>query len=416
MSVDKPQDHIKPENTSLTARAVDVSAEINDAPTLAAAATSASEPAAQPVATVAAASATENVSTADGTASTSTAVDASTADIAGVAAANAAHAANDAAADAAEAAAIPKFKMGDDVSAYTGRPRITKEENEALANGPRFFNRAMQSAAHARGEDYEPYRLPASMRAKLAQIDQEAAAEKRQEFIQNALTQGKSLDEAELMWQAAQEKDIFKRMHRLDSEEEAALAQEEEERQKQDIAQGGARFFHKYQALLQHQQEQKALMRAKMARNTKLIAAVMVALCAYVGYNHFLVDRDAQSIEELKSALPLTIDKTTTMVRIDDRNDDFKIFFEKDPVAFAGMSEVERDQALNNLQHNAPLLCKNQLLNHIIASGKRVTVLYEAADRSFFREFSIDKCPTLGETSAVSAANTANAANTAPVP
>ena len=282
--------------------------------------------------------------------------------------------------------APPVFKMGDDVSAYTGRPRFTPEDNKALAQSSRFFRQAMTTAARARGEEYEPFQLPAKMRAELAKIDEEAAQLKYEE----ALKAGLSEEEAQAIKE--QSYSSVAQLHAVDPEENEELRQARREEQR--IASGGARFYHKYQELLQKQQEHQAANKAKIKSNLKIALVVIVGLMGYMAYNQLVVNKDASSIEELKAALPLTIDETTAMVRIDDRNDDFRIFFEKDPKAFEGWDEHQKQAALDQFAKNAPLLCKNQLLNHIITSGKKVTVILEATDRSFSRQYSVDQCPT----------------------
>ena len=280
----------------------------------------------------------------------------------------------------------PVFKMGDDVSAYTGRPRFTPEDNKALAQSSRFFRQAMTTAARARGEEYEPFQLPAKMRAELAKIDEEAAQLKYEEALKAGLS------EAEAQAIKEQSYSSVAQMHAVDPEEDEELRQARREEQR--IAAGGARFYHKYQELLQKQQEHQAANKAKIKSNLKIALVVIVGLMGYMAYNQLVVNKDANSIEELKAALPLTIDETTAMVRIDDRNDDFRIFFEKDPKAFEGWDEHQKQAALDQFAKNAPLLCKNQLLNHIITSGKKVTVILEATDRSFSRQYSVDQCPT----------------------
>ena len=283
---------------------------------------------------------------------------------------------------------VPKFKMGDDVSAYTGRPRITEEENRALAGGNRFFHKALDTAARARGESYEPFRLPPHMRAALANIDAESAQERMEEKKRQAEAEGKVLTDEEI-----QEKEgAIESFHKLSSEEFEELQKLRSE--KESISAGGARFYGKYQALIEKQQERRAIAQAKVMRNVKIIGVVALGLVGYMAYSEFFVDRKAETIESLKAALPLTIDQHTSMVRIDDRTEDFKIYFEKDPAAYAGLDEHQKEAALDQVQKNAPGLCKNPLLHSIISSGRKVTVLLEATDRSFFRQYSIDKCPT----------------------
>lgn len=283
---------------------------------------------------------------------------------------------------------VPKFKMGDDVSAYTGRPRITEEENRALAGGNRFFHKALDTAARARGESYEPFRLPPHMRAALANIDAESAQERMEEKKRQAEAEGKVLTDEEIK----EKEGAIESFHKLSSEEFEELQKLRSE--KESISAGGARFYGKYQALIEKQQERRAIAQAKVMRNVKIIGVVALGLVGYMAYSEFFVDRKAETIESLKAALPLTIDQHTSMVRIDDRTEDFKIYFEKDPAAYAGLDEHQKEAALDQVQKNAPSLCKNPLLHSIISSGRKVTVLLEATDRSFFRQYSIDKCPT----------------------
>ena len=283
---------------------------------------------------------------------------------------------------------VPKFKMGDDVSAYTGRPRITEEENRALAGGNRFFHKALDTAARARGESYEPFRLPPHMRAALANIDAESAQERMEEKKRQAEAEGKVLTDEEIK----EKEGAIESFHKLSSEEFEELQKLRSE--KESISAGGARFYGKYQALIEKQQERRAIAQAKVMRNVKIIGVVALGLVGYMAYSEFFVDRKAETIESLKAALPLTIDQHTSMVRIDDRTEDFKIYFEKDPAAYAGLDEHQKEAALDQIQKNAPGLCKNPLLHSIISSGRKVTVLLEATDRSFFRQYSIDKCPT----------------------
>lgn len=283
---------------------------------------------------------------------------------------------------------VPKFKMGDDVSAYTGRPRITEEENRALARGNRFFHKALDTAARARGESYEPFRLPPHMRAALANIDAESAQERMEEKKRQAEAEGKVLTDEEIK----EKEGAIESFHKLSSEEFEELQKLRSE--KESISAGGARFYGKYQALIEKQQERRSIAQAKLMRNVKIIGVVALGLVGYMAYSEFFVDRKAETIESLKAALPLTIDQHTSMVRIDDRTEDFKIYFEKDPAAYAGLDEHQKEAALDQVQKNAPSLCKNPLLHSIISSGRKVTVLLEATDRSFFRQYSIDKCPT----------------------
>lgn len=292
----------------------------------------------------------------------------------------------------------PFFKVGDDVSQFTGRPRMTAADNQALREGSHIVKKAMHTMAHAHGEEYEPFRLPAKMRAALAQIDREAELERQKEQEAEAAAaaaEGKPLPAEDPATKANSADDPFTKMHSLTPEEQAEAEKLYAEQAR--IKAGGARFYGKYQKLMADQEVRKEENRMRVRRNLKLSFIVILGLMAYVGYNFFFGHNSGQgSVEELKAALPLQIDSYTSMVRIDDRNEDFKIYFEIDTAneSFKALDTAQKEAKLNAIEQNAPLLCKNPLIHSIIVSGKKVTLLLEASDRSFHREFSVDKCPT----------------------
>lgn len=268
------------------------------------------------------------------------------------------------------------------------RPRFTQEENDALRNGPRFFHKAMAARARALGEEYTPYRIPAHMRAALAQIDHESALERAREKAAASGQDVSNLKDSDLTL----EKSAIEQLHSVSPEEQERLLKEQDEQKK--IESGGPRFYSNYQKLINQDRSHKDdSTKARLFRNLKLALIVIVALAGYIAYSEFMVSKDARSIAELKSMLPYPTDAYTTMVRIDDRNDNFKIYFERTPEAYAQLSTQERDAALDRLGNNALMLCNNALLHSIITSGKKVTVLLDATDGSFHREFTVDSCP-----------------------
>lgn len=316
--------------------------------------------------------------------------------------ASAATQAADAAQDSSQGADAPQFfKVGDDVSQFTGRPRMTAADNQALREGSHIVKKAMHTMAHAHGEEYEPFRLPAKMRAALAQIDREAELERQKEQEAEAAAAaaaGKPLPNEDPAAKANSADDPFTKMHSLTPEEQAEAEKLYAEQAR--IKAGGARFYGKYQKLMADQEVRKEENRMRVRRNLKLSFIVILGLMAYVGYNFFFGhNSDQGSVEELKAALPLQIDSYTSMVRIDDRNEDFKIYFEIDTAneGFKALDAAQKEAKLNAIEQNAPLLCKNPLIHSIIVSGKKVTLLLEASDRSFHREFSVDKCPSAEE-------------------
>lgn len=303
------------------------------------------------------------------------------------------------AASAADAADASSFhRVGEDVSQYTGRPRMTEEDNQSLRKSVHIAKNAMRTMANARNEEYEPFRIPAKMRAELAQIDIEAEQErKREQEEQRAAVIAAGQDLPELETAAPKnEVDPFAQMHSLTPQEQDAAEKALTEQARIDA--GGARFYGKYQKLMETQEQHKIENNQRVRRNLKLVFMVIICLFGYIGYKTFFVPKsDTQtSIEELKAALPLSIDSFTSMVRIDDRSDVFKIYLEVEPEAFAGLTQSQKEARVDTYGKNARLLCKNSLIHSIISSGRKVTLLLEASDRSFFREFSIDKCPADG--------------------
>lgn len=290
---------------------------------------------------------------------------------------------------------LRKIKIGEDVSDFTGRPRVTEEENQSLRDGVHIAKRAMRTMANARGEEYEPYRIPAKMRAELAQIDIEAEQERKKELEeQRALAAAAGQTLPEEASQSTNVSDPFAQMHSMTPEERENAEKAYGEQARIDA--GGARFYGNYQKMMENQEQHKLENNQRIRRNLKLVFMVIICLFAYVGYNTFFAPKSntQTSIEELKAALPLTIDNYTSMVRIDDRTDVFKIYLEIEPDAFVGLTQAQKEARIDIYGQNARLLCKNPLIHSIISSGRKVTLLLEVSDRSFFREFSIDKCPT----------------------
>lgn len=276
--------------------------------------------------------------------------------------------------------------INNEITKVTGRPVFTAEDNEAFKRGPVLFRKAMESRSRAMGEEYEPYRIPAHMRAALRRIDEESALDAARE---KAALEGKNPDEID---PAAVSHLPLESLHTVDPDEDDELKRKAEEERR--IQNGGARFYGKYKALMEKNEASRDSINVKLRRNLKLAFIVLVALGSYIVYRDFIdQDKTADSINELKAAIPLQIDKHTALVRIDDRNDEFKIYFEKDPAVFEGFSEEEKEAALSNIENAAPLLCNNALLNSIVTEGRKVTVLLDAADGSFHRELVMDKCP-----------------------
>ena len=150
------------------------------------------------------------------------------------------------------------FKVGDDVSQFTGRPRMTAADNQALRDGSHIVKKAMHTMAHAYGEEYEPFRLPAKMRAALAQIDHEAELERQKEQEAEAAAAaaaGKPLPAEDPAAKANTADDPFTKMHSLTPDEQAEAEKLYAEQAR--IKAGGARFYGKYQKLMADQEVRK---------------------------------------------------------------------------------------------------------------------------------------------------------------
>lgn len=275
----------------------------------------------------------------------------------------------------------------EEIEKYTGRPRISKVENESLKNGARFFRKAMESSARARGESYEPFRLPANMRVALAQIDIEAAKEKAQARVEEAKQRGENLDYEQVL---EEEKGAISALHALDPEEQLKL--QKEQRENQEIEAGGARFYGRYKEMIATQEAKRHDSNLRMQRNLKFGTIVLLVVAFVLGYKHFFYSSSASTISELKASLPLVIDDTTTLVRIDDRNNAFKMYWEKDPKFFENVSEEQKQAWLDTFESNASYICKDKLLKSLIDEGQEVSLFLDATDGSFHRQLVVKQC------------------------
>ncbi|MBO8416039.1 MAG: hypothetical protein IAB19_06650 [Proteobacteria bacterium] len=153
------------------------------------------------------------------------------------------------------------------------------------------------------------------------------------------------------------------------------------------IEQGGSRFYHKAQALMD---EGKAKGRSFKA-NWRIYAAVALLFAAYYAYNEYFKPQGGDDLFSLN--FPVMIDPYTDLVSAEDLGDEVLLTISKDPEGLGAGSVSERDQILDKIEQNAPALCKNPQFYQIIASGKKLTVLLQGSDGSFERRYTLTQCP-----------------------
>ncbi len=125
--------------------------------------------------------------------------------------------------------------------------------------------------------------------------------------------------------------------------------------------------------------------------NWRVYAVAAVLFGAFCLYSTFFRSSEEPSLFDLN--LPVRIDAHTSLTAVEEQAGEVVLTFVRSPEAFGDVSVSERDQILDQIVKNAPALCKNQQFYHIIASGKKLTVLLQGSDGSFERRYSLTQCP-----------------------
>lgn len=130
----------------------------------------------------------------------------------------------------------------------------------------------------------------------------------------------------------------------------------------------------------------------KVKTNFRIFVVMIVCFAAYYSYNVFSHDEVTESVSALKQQLPLKIDEFTSLDKADYDSEGLSLHFEKSSAQFTGLPEEAVNSQLDLFMEGAQGLCKNHTVALIVGSEKKVTVLLDADDGSFHREFILDKC------------------------
>ncbi len=128
-------------------------------------------------------------------------------------------------------------------------------------------------------------------------------------------------------------------------------------------------------------------------RNYKVCFVVLVIFAAYVIYaEKFRPNDELLTLDDLKNALPVSVDEDTVIAQIDDLPDELVMHVVKDDDLYARATPEQLNKSLDNIAKNAQRLCANPILGNILSSGRRVTVLLRNESHTYERKIAIAKC------------------------
>ncbi len=186
---------------------------------------------------------------------------------------------------------------------------------------------------------------------------------------------------------------------RLARELERGLAdferREREERgEEEHEAEGPSRFFH---LLKRRRDEEEARSGQSRARRRQIATAVLCAALAFAGYyawqSHFGPSEAELSFEDLRSRLPLKIDRYTSITKAELGDRSMEITVVKTEDAFSGLGEAQMKARLDEFGRRARGLCSSKLFRGIISGGRPLHVSLDFANGRHLRSYSVDSCP-----------------------
>ncbi len=134
-------------------------------------------------------------------------------------------------------------------------------------------------------------------------------------------------------------------------------------------------------------------------QNIQAILVCIVLFVAYVGYNEiFKPDETTMSLEDLQSRLPMVIDNTTALVKVYEEDSGIYIEFKKKASEYEGLSDNDAQARKSAFLSRAHSLCRNELFNRYVRSGKALHVSLNADDGRAVQTITVDKCPSVENT------------------
>ncbi len=187
--------------------------------------------------------------------------------------------------------------------------------------------------------------------------------------------------------------DIKRRREEFLREQEANLKQGEGSDDPVAEEQVTARFASRLERV---KQMTKTNSKKKFSKqNFQAILVCIVLFVAYVGYNEiFKPDETTLSLEELQARLPMPIDNTTALVKAYEQDSGIYIEFKKKASEYEGLSDADAKARKDVFLSRAHSLCRNELFNKYVRSGKALHVSLNADDGRAVQTITVDQCPS----------------------
>lgn len=150
-------------------------------------------------------------------------------------------------------------------------------------------------------------------------------------------------------------------------------------------------YFPKAMNTINRLNSEKNALLLKIRRNFRLFIIIILAFAGYYAYSVYTSKGDESTISSIKASLPAKLDKTTTLVDLDKKENTLTLKIVKSKDAF--LHDLDLNEALDAYIETASNnFCKIEFFNSMIGSGNAIRVELDADDDSYHREFTVDKC------------------------
>ncbi len=134
--------------------------------------------------------------------------------------------------------------------------------------------------------------------------------------------------------------------------------------------------------------------RSRRAQARAAVACACLLFAAYFAYQKYFGPSEAElSFEDLRSRVPIKIDKYTTISRAELADSSIEITVVKADDAFAGLDDAGREARLEEFGRGAQSLCRNKLFQGIINGGRPLHVSLDSTSGRTLRKYSVSSCP-----------------------
>ena len=151
-------------------------------------------------------------------------------------------------------------------------------------------------------------------------------------------------------------------------------------------------LYLKSQAYKNKMNEEKNVIKQKIARNLKLFFIIIIAFIGFYLYNNSnFFDNQNSSLKQVQAQLPLKLDPSTTLTEVRVEKDVLLLGLVKSKDAFANLHDL--DKAVDLYLHSASLkLCKIPFILDIIKSGKNLKINLQYEEKTYQVEIMSDNC------------------------